>query len=96
MSTFIPRQEPFVCDNCNKEVQPLENGSYRNHCSYCLCSKHVDEEGPGDRESKCGGLMHPIELNQNAKKGWVILHECALCGKRIQNKAAPDDDLASW
>ncbi|MBU2213118.1 RNHCP domain-containing protein [Patescibacteria group bacterium] len=94
--TFIPRQEPFICDNCNKEVQPLEKGSYRNHCPYCLCSKHVDEEGPGDRKSDCGGLMHPIEPNQNSKKGWVILHECVLCGKRIPNRAAPDDDLNAF
>ncbi|WDF05905.1 RNHCP domain-containing protein [Shouchella hunanensis] len=34
------------------------NGSYRNHCPFCLYSKHQDII-PGDRASTCGGLMEP-------------------------------------
>ena len=32
----------FNCEHCGKEVLPLSDGSYRNHCPYCLYSKHVD------------------------------------------------------
>ena len=94
--TFIARQEPFVCEHCGKPVEPLEKGSYRNHCPYCLYSKHVDQDGPGDRLSLCGGLMKPLHLDQRSGKGWVIEHECVKCTKRITNKAAPDDDLAHF
>ena len=91
--TFIARQEEFVCENCNAVVQPLEKGSYRNHCPFCLYSKHVDNDGPGDRASLCQGMMRPDHLDQSGKKGWVIIHICEKCGKQSPNKAAPDDDL---
>ncbi len=93
---FIARQEPFVCENCDKDVFPLKSGSYRNHCPYCLWSKHVDDKGPGDRASECEGLMKPIALDQNNKKGFIIIHKCEKCGKQISNKAAVDDDLISY
>ena len=93
MIPFIPRQEPFTCDHCGAGVAPIKNGSYRNHCPHCLFSKHVDLEGHGDRKSPCGGLMMPVQLNQSGKKGWVITHECTQCGKKINNKAAEDDNL---
>lgn len=93
---FIPTQEPFICEHCGKQVEPLAHGSYRNHCPYCLYSKHVDAEGPGDRAATCHALMHPVALDQSGKKGWVIIHRCEACGKEISNKAAPDDDLAGF
>lgn len=40
----------FVCQNCKREVLPIQNGSYRNHCPFCLFSLHVDGEVPGDRK----------------------------------------------
>jgi len=92
--TFIARQEQFKCEHCNEDVEPLENGSYRNHCPHCLYSKHVDAEGPGDRASDCEGLMEPIGLDHKGAKGWMILHKCTKCGKEIPNIAAPDDNLA--
>jgi hypothetical protein len=90
---FLPRQEPFICEQCGANVELLQKGSYRNHCPHCLWSKHVDLEGPGDRQSTCGGLMRPVHLDQRSGKGWIIVHECTLCKKRIPNIAAPDDDL---
>ncbi len=92
MSTFIAREEPFVCGRCGKNVHPLGKGSYRNHCPFCLWSKHVDDEGPGDRASACNGLEQPMGVDFRSKKGWIILHVCTKCGKTIRNKAAPDDD----
>ena len=93
---FIPRQEPFVCEHCGEHVEPLAKGSYRNHCPFCLYSKHVDEEGPGDRASDCGGLLVPVALDQEGAKGWMIVHHCERCGNRVRNKAAPDDQLAEF
>jgi hypothetical protein len=91
---FIAREEPFTCGHCGTPVEPLEHGSYRNHCPKCLYSKHVDAEGPGDRASTCQGLMKPASLDYDGKKGWLIVHLCESCGKTIPNKAAPDDDLS--
>ena len=91
---FIARQEPFTCEHCGVDVEPLETGSYRNHCPKCLWSKHVDKDGPGDRASTCGGMMQPVGIDQNAKKGFLVLHKCISCGKEIRNTAAFDDDLA--
>jgi DNA-directed RNA polymerase subunit RPC12/RpoP len=92
---FIAREEAFLCEQCGKRVEPLVHGSYRNHCPFCLFSKHVDDAGPGDRASSCGGLMAPVSMDYNGKKGWLIVHECRRCGKRIPNKTAPDDDLSN-
>lgn len=89
---FIMKNETFVCDKCGKENKPLKGGC-RNHCKYCLYSKHVDEEIPGDRKSNCKNLMEPIELDQKGSKGYVIIHKCTKCGKEIRNKTAPDDSI---
>jgi len=87
---FTPRNEGFVCEHCGAEVPPAPSG-YRNHCNRCLHSKHVDL-WPGDHKEACGGLMRPIELETRAGKGYVIVHRCVRCGRRVRNKAAPDDD----
>ena len=92
--TFIARQERFTCEHCKAKVEPLENGSYRNHCHHCLYSKHVDDEGPGDRASDCGGLMEPVGIDHKSGKGWMIVHKCLGCTKVIPNMAAPDDNTA--
>src|SRR5436853_7701685 len=90
---FIAREESFTCEHCSKAVEPLGSGTYRNHCPYCLWSKHVDDQGPGDRASLCQGLMRPAGIDQDGKKGFMLIHVCVKCGKRIRNKTAPDDDL---
>jgi len=90
---FIAREEPFVCEHCGAQVEPLGKGSYRNHCPVCLWSKHVDRDGPGDRLSTCGGLMEPVGLDYDGKKGWLVVHRCTRCSKNLPNKAASDDNL---
>ena len=80
----------FTCAKCGKTVQPLTNGSYRNHCPSCLYSLHIDIK-PGDRASNCHGLMMPLSIQQHSKKGWQILHKCQSCGEEKLNRAAPDD-----
>ncbi|MBA7679535.1 hypothetical protein ES703_87833 [subsurface metagenome] len=91
------RQEntDFICNNCSREVLPLTNGSFRNHCPFCLFSRHVDIK-PGDRKSECGGLMKPIGLKYKSGKGFQIVHRCLQCGEERVNKIAggmvqPDD-----
>ncbi len=93
---FIPREEPFTCDHCGASVQPLGKGTYRDHCPKCLFSKHVDLEGPGDRSSTCLGLLEPISIDQDGKKGFVLIYKCTKCRKASRNRAADDDDLVSF
>lgn len=85
----------FVCAHCGAAVQPLTNGGYRNHCPRCLHSLHVDLV-PGDRASRCGGLMVPCGLTHRSGKGWQVVHRCAACGAERVNMVAeytvqPDD-----
>jgi DNA-directed RNA polymerase subunit RPC12/RpoP len=83
----------FTCIHCQKDIPPLDNGSYRNHCPYCLYSVHVDIH-PGDRASECHGLLKPVGVSYSGKKGWVIVHECQRCGVLRKNKAALDDRVS--
>ncbi len=89
---FIMRNESFACENCGKEVLKHPTGSARNHCPFCLHSKHLDKEFPWDRLSQCFGLMKPI-AKDHKKKGWMIVHECQKCGKKIPNILAGDDSV---
>lgn len=87
---FTKKDSGFVCLNCGKEVLPLGYSS-RNHCPYCLCSRHVDVN-PGDRASECGAVMDPIEVRTEAKRGFVITHRCRKCGFKRVNGSQKDDD----
>lgn len=54
----------FKCIYCHKWV-PLDKQigtTHRNHCPYCLWSKHLDSYSAGDRDSSCGGAMEPLGL----------------------------------
>lgn len=89
---FSKNDNGFICENCKKEVSPLGYTS-RNHCPFCLHSKHLDIN-PGDRASDCGGLLVPIHAEISAKKGYVIVHKCEKCGEIHKNKAANDDNVS--
>ncbi|MDD3119965.1 MAG: RNHCP domain-containing protein [Candidatus Gracilibacteria bacterium] len=88
--------EPFICEKCGKEVNLHPDGSARNHCPYCLYSKHLDKNFPGDRESECGGIMEPIGIDYKKNKGYMIKHKCSKCGKEIPNKTASDDNFLDF
>ena len=88
---FTEIDEEFICENCGKKVPKL-GYSCRNHCPYCLHSKHVDIN-PGDREETCQGLLKPIDVEINPKKGYVIVFKCTKCGAIRKNKAAEDDNM---
>lgn len=91
MANFVEIDESFVCENCGKIVEPL-GYSCRNHCPSCLYSKHVDIN-PGDRAEECHGLLEPIGIEMNSKKGYVIVYKCKKCGAIRKNIAARDDDM---
>jgi hypothetical protein len=85
----------FSCICCQKTVLPLQNGSYRNHCPFCLTSVHVDIKD-GDRKNQCNGLMVANNVLYHSKKGWQLVHKCQKCGAEKVNIVAdgtvqPDD-----
>lgn len=91
MKQFTKRDEEFVCENCGKKVLKLGYTS-RDHCPHCLYSKHVDNM-PGDREAECRGLLKPVQVELDSKKGYVIIYKCEKCGAIRKNKSAIDDDM---
>lgn len=91
MKNFTKNDNSFICENCGREVPPLGYTS-RNHCPHCLCSIHVDVM-PGDRQNTCKGLQMPIAVENNPKKGYVIVYKCSKCGAITRNKSASDDDF---
>lgn len=92
MKNFIKINEGFTCERCKMPVPPHEAGSCRNHCSYCLYSLHVDLNTPGDRLNECRGLMKPVGIELNKKKGTRLIHVCQKCHFKACNRCAPDDN----
>ena len=41
MKRFNMINENFICENCGKEIKKAAKTA-RDHCNYCLYSKHVD------------------------------------------------------
>ena len=83
--------EKFICEVCGKDVSPL-GYTARDHCPYCLSSKHVDIN-PGDRSETCHGVLVPVGI-ENAKKGqYKIVYKCDKCGAIRRNIMAIDDNM---
>lgn len=84
---------PFICGHCGRRVGPLPSGGRnRNHCPYCLYSRHVDSERSGDRASSCKGMMEPIGVFERPNGEEVITHRCVRCGFERFNRVGADDD----
>lgn len=93
----------FRCCNCGHWASFSEfmGTEHRNHCSFCLWSKHVDLKKPGDRKSKCQARMKPIGLtfkHEGVDKYGIprqgelmLIHEC-VCEKLSINRIAGDDN----
>ncbi len=83
--------ETFICITCGRTVAPPLNGTHnRNHCPYCLSSRHVDLR-PGDRRSGCKAAMEAIGVYVQANGEWSIIHRCTRCGILKLNRIGPDD-----
>jgi hypothetical protein len=93
----------FVCCNCETFVSAeaeLSGVRNRNHCPYCLSSRHLDQFEAGDRLSACKARMKPVGLTfkRLAKKyagdnqgELMLVHLCEDCGKVSINRIAGDD-----
>jgi DNA-directed RNA polymerase subunit RPC12/RpoP len=94
----------FRCCHCGREVSFSKDigTAHRNHCPFCLWSKHVDEKKPGDRQAQCQSGMKPIGLafKQAGKDKYgrprqgeiMLIHKCTGCGKISLNRIAADDN----
>lgn len=87
---FTMIDEPFICEVCGEEVKPL-GYTARNHCPFCLSSKHVDVN-PGDRLEECHGVLKPIAI-EKFKDTFKIIYKCEKCGKIRKNVMAKDDNF---
>jgi DNA-directed RNA polymerase subunit RPC12/RpoP len=97
-------EKGFKCIHCQYTVytEPMISGvQNRNHCPYCLWSKHVDLKVAGDRLAACRSMMKPVGITikltlkkyGNEKTGELMLiHYCVECGKLSINRLAADDD----
>lgn len=90
MKRFNELDEEFICEHCNKKVNKLIYTS-RDHCPYCLYSKHVDIN-PGDRLNPCLGLLKPVGV-EKYKDTYKILYKCEKCRQTHKNIMARDDDM---
>ena len=90
MKKFNMIDEEFICENCKKKVNPLKYTA-RDHCPFCLYSKHVDIN-PGDRMNTCKGLLKPIGI-EKFKDKYKIIYRCDKCGTKHKNIIANDDNM---
>ena len=90
MKKFTMKDESFICDNCGKYVSKLKYSS-RDHCPYCLYSKHVDIN-PGDRLNTCCGILRPIGI-EKFKATYKIVYRCTKCHQLHKNIMAQDDNI---
>ena len=97
----------FVCLSCHNFVsaEAAFSGVHnRNHCPYCLSSRHLDLFEPGDRLSACKAAMQPVALTlkrtikkyAGGRQGEMMLvHICQACGRVSINRIAADDNTAA-
>ena len=90
LKKFKMIDDGFICEVCHQKVEPLKV-SARDHCPYCLCSKHVDIN-PGDRQNKCHGILKPIGIDK-FKDTYKIVYKCDKCKEVHRNIIAKDDDF---
>ena len=90
MKKFNMIDESFICEKCSKQVDKLLYTA-RDHCPYCLYSKHVDIM-PGDRQNSCRGLLKPIGI-EKFKDTFKIIYKCEKCNEIHKNIKAIDDDM---
>ena len=90
MKKFTMIDEEFICEYCEKKVEKL-NYTARDHCPYCLYSKHLDIN-PGDRSNTCQGLLKPIGI-EKFKNTYKIIYKCQKCNEYHKNIMANDDNF---
>jgi len=97
-------ESSFKCAHCQGWVgagSGLSGVQNRNHCPYCLWSRHIDLYAAGDRLSACKSPMKPIGLTVKAtckrygscQGELMLIHLCMECKTLSINRIAADDDL---
>src|SRR5512142_1353625 len=100
---FDTMNSDFRCKHCLAYVStdPILSGvNNRNHCPYCLYSRHMDLYEAGDRLSACKADMKPVGLalkrtikKYGSRQGeLMMIHQCVACGSVSINRIAADDD----
>lgn len=96
--------ESFQCSHCRVHVPTasmISGVQNRNHCPFCLWSRHLDLIKPGDRLAACRAAMQPVGLTlkrstqkyDNGRGGeLMIIHRCTECDRLSINRLAADDD----
>jgi hypothetical protein len=93
----------FRCAHCHQIVSSahlLSGVNNRNHCPYCLWSRHLDLYTAGDRLSACKAPMQPLALTAKRRRNkygqdrgeLMLVHQCTDCGDVSINRIAADDD----
>lgn len=90
MKKFNMIDEEFICENCHQKVTKL-GYTARDHCNFCLYSKHVDIM-PGDRMNNCLGLLKPIGI-EKYRDTYKIIYQCEKCHSLHKNIMAKDDNF---
>jgi len=85
---FRKNTEDFVCEICGAIVKGT---GYTDHCPNCLWSRHVDVN-PGDRASKCMGMMKPTRAEYIRGKIQIV-YKCTKCGAMKKNVTAEGDSM---
>jgi hypothetical protein len=94
----------FTCKQCGFFVsahRAVSGVINRNHCPYCLYSRHVDLYHAGDRLCACKGLMKPVGMTIKSSRDkyainhrgeLMLVHRCTNCNRLSINRVAADDD----
>jgi len=96
----------FQCAHCGHIVSCahwLSGVNNRNHCPYCLWSRHLDLYAAGDRLSACKAQMGPLALTSKHSRNkyrcgrgeLMLVHLCTDCGEVSLNRIAADDDAGT-
>lgn len=103
MTNYFEINSDFTCVHCRNYVsarQMLAGVQNRNHCPYCLWSRHMDLFKAGDRMAACKAPMQPIGLTLKASHKkyasvtggeMMLVHLCSGCEKISINRIAADD-----
>ena len=95
MTNYFDINSDFTCAHCHNYVSagPMLAGVHnRNHCPYCLWSKHLDQFKAGDRMAACKAPMQPIGLTMKyshkkyasvSGSELMLVHICGGCRENL-------------
>ncbi len=100
---LIDINSDFKCLHCHNYVSAaawMAGVQNRNHCPYCLWSRHLDLFEAGDRLAACKAPMRPVGLTLKRSRNkyassvsgeLMLVHLCTDCERISINRIAADD-----